>query len=61
MRSTHAGRMLGVIHQDQAVSEALASAVDVRRHAPLSQAAADIAQCTRELLARLASTGMPPQ
>ncbi|MDM0020205.1 cellulose biosynthesis protein BcsQ [Variovorax saccharolyticus] len=47
-------RLLGVVHQDQAVCEALASAVDVRRYAPFSEAAEDFAQCARQILRRLA-------
>ncbi|MDM0013469.1 cellulose biosynthesis protein BcsQ [Variovorax sp. J22P168] len=53
LREALGDRLLGVVHQDQAVSEALASAVDVRRYAPHSQAAEDFEQCARQLLRRL--------
>jgi len=54
LRAELGDRLLGVVHQDQAVCEALASAVDVRSYAPYSQAAEDFAQCARQVLARLA-------
>ena len=47
--------LLGTIHLDAAVSEALASAQPVRQYAPASQAAQDIATCTDRLLQRLAA------
>lgn len=56
LRNDLGDRLLGVVHQDQAVCEALASATDVRRHAPHSQAAEDFAQCARQVLQRLAPT-----
>jgi len=48
-------RLLGVVQQDQAVSEALASATTVRHYAPHSQAVADFAHCTARLLERFAA------
>lgn len=45
--------LLGVLHLDQAVPEALASAVPVQRYAPMSQATQDIASCTERLLERV--------
>jgi len=53
LRSAHGDALLSVIHQDQAVGEALAMALDVRRHAPHSQATEDFAVAARHLLARL--------
>ncbi|MBB1600213.1 cellulose biosynthesis protein BcsQ [Variovorax sp. UMC13] len=47
-------RLLGVVQQDQAVSEALASATTVRHYAPYSQAVDDFAHCTAQLLERFA-------
>lgn len=47
-------RLLGVVHQDQAVCEALASATTVRHYAPHCQAAEDFARCAAGLLERLA-------
>lgn len=48
-------RLLGVVQQDQAVSEALASATTVRHYAPHSQAVDDFAHCTARLLERFAT------
>ncbi|SEJ79220.1 cellulose synthase operon protein YhjQ [Variovorax sp. OK605] len=45
--------MLGVLHLDQAVPEALASAVPVHRYAPMSQATQDVASCAERLLERI--------
>ncbi|RZL86217.1 MAG: cellulose synthase operon protein YhjQ [Variovorax sp.] len=59
LRADLGTQLLGVVHQDQAVCEALASATDVRRYAPFSQAAEDFAQCAQLLLRRLA--GSAPQ
>ncbi|WP_280810823.1 cellulose biosynthesis protein BcsQ [Variovorax boronicumulans] len=56
--------LLGVLHLDASVSEALASALPVRRYAPLSKAAEDIAVCADRLLARLVThppAHAPPQ
>jgi cellulose synthase operon protein YhjQ len=47
--------LLGVLHLDQAVPEALASAVPVQRYAPMSQATQDIASCAERLLERIAT------
>lgn len=47
-------RLLGVVHLDQAVCEALANATDVRHYAPYSQAADDFTQCAQQILRRLA-------
>ncbi|MDM0003186.1 cellulose biosynthesis protein BcsQ [Variovorax sp. J22G73] len=47
--------LLGVLHLDQAVPEALASAVPVQRYAPMSQATQDIASCADRLLERIAA------
>jgi len=56
LRARLGEQLLGVVHQDQAVCEALACAVDVRRHAPFSQAAEDFARCADRLLHRLSPT-----
>lgn len=53
LRADLGPQMLGVVHQDQAVSEALASALNVRSYAPFSQAAQDFSECARVLLERL--------
>lgn len=45
--------LLGVLHLDQAVPEALASASPVHRYAPMSQATQDIASCAERLLERI--------
>jgi len=47
--------LLGVLHQDESVSEALASALPVHRYAPLSQAAQDLSVCADRLLDRIAA------
>jgi len=47
--------LLGTVHLDAAVSEALASAQSVRQYAPLSQAAQDFADGVTRLLERLAA------
>ncbi|MDP9900451.1 cellulose biosynthesis protein BcsQ [Variovorax ginsengisoli] len=54
LRQDLGSRLLGAIHQDQAVSEALASALTVRSYAPHSQAAQDISECADRLVERLA-------
>ena len=51
--------LLGVLHLDASVSEALASALPVQRYAPLSQAAEDVSVIADRLLARLALP-LPP-
>lgn len=51
--------LLGVLHLDASVSEALASALPVRHYAPLSQAAEDVSVIADRLLTRLASP-LPP-
>jgi cellulose synthase operon protein YhjQ len=56
LRAEWADDLLGVVHEDQAVCEALASASDVRGYEPLSQAADDFTRCTQRLLERLAPT-----
>ncbi|MDM0035417.1 cellulose biosynthesis protein BcsQ [Variovorax sp. J22P271] len=61
LRQELGDRLLGVVHQDQAVCEALASATDVRRYAPFSQAADDFVQCARQLLRRLAPPAHPAE
>ncbi|WP_219210438.1 cellulose biosynthesis protein BcsQ [Variovorax boronicumulans] len=48
-------QLLGVVQQDQAVSEALASATTVRHYAPHSQAVDDFAHCADRLLAHFAA------
>lgn len=55
LRTDLGSRLLGVVHQDQAVCEALASATTVRRYAPHCQAADDFARCAAGLLERLAT------
>lgn len=63
MRADFGAQLLGIVHQDQAVSEALASASTVRAYAPFSQAAEDFSECAQALLHRLAvpaTTIAPP-
>jgi cellulose synthase operon protein YhjQ len=55
LRARLQSQLLGVLHQDESVSEALASALPVHRYAPLSQAAQDLAVCSDRLLARIAT------
>lgn len=45
--------LLGVLHLDQAVPEALASASPVQRYAPMSQAAEDFSSCAERVLERI--------
>lgn len=45
--------LLGMLHMDQAVPEALASAAPVQSYAPMSQATQDIASCAERLLERI--------
>lgn len=52
-------RLLGVVQQDQAVSEALASATTVRHYAPHSQAVDDFTHCAARLLERFATAPVP--
>lgn len=59
LRAELGDSLLGVVHQDQAVCEALASALPVRRYAPHAQAAEDFAQIAARLLARLGTTPAP--
>ena len=56
LRVEWADDLLGVVHEDQAVCEALASASDVRGYEPLCQAADDFTRCAQRLLERLAPT-----
>jgi len=53
--------LLGVLHLDQSVPEALASAVPVHRYAPMSQATQDIASCAERLLERIAAARQAPR
>ncbi|RYF75871.1 MAG: cellulose synthase operon protein YhjQ [Comamonadaceae bacterium] len=53
LRQRFQNELLGTVHQDQAVSEALASAQPVRQYAPLSQAAQDFSECATRLVQRL--------
>ena len=55
LRARLQSELLGVLHQDESVSEALASALPVHRYAPLSQAAQDLSVCADRLLARIAA------
>ncbi|RYF63620.1 MAG: cellulose synthase operon protein YhjQ [Comamonadaceae bacterium] len=55
LRTRLQAELLGTVHLDAAVSEALASALPVRQYAPLSQAAQDFADCTARLQQRLAA------
>lgn len=59
LRAELGTQMLGVIHQDQAVSEALASAAPIRSYAPYCQAAQDFSDCAGQLLRRLDSPTFP--
>lgn len=52
--------LLGVLHLDQAVPEALASAEPVQRYAPMSQATQDFSSCAERLLGRIAAAGPAP-
>ncbi|MES2533707.1 MAG: cellulose biosynthesis protein BcsQ [Pseudomonadota bacterium] len=63
LRADLGSQLLGVVHQDQAVSEALASALTVGSYAPYSQAAQDFSECAKALMQRLsvpASANVPP-
>jgi len=53
--------LLGMLHLDQSVPEALASAVPVHRYAPMSQATQDIASCAEHLLERIAAARQAPR
>lgn len=57
LRANLEAQMLGVVHMDQAVCEALASAAPIRSYAPFSQAAQDFSVCAAQLLRRLAPNG----
>ena len=46
-------KILGVVHEDQAVREALAAGVALRQYAPTCQAVHDLAACTDQLMLRL--------
>ena len=59
MRQRLQGELLGTVHLDPAVSEALASALPVRQYAPWSQAAQDFAECAARLLQRLDGASAP--
>lgn len=59
LRQKLADELLGIVHLDAAVSEALASALPVRHYAPWSQATQDFADCTARLLQRLAQADAP--
>ena len=52
--------LLGVLHLDASVSEALASALPVQRYAPLSQAAEDVSVIADRLLACIAAPAPSP-
>ncbi|WP_422086587.1 cellulose biosynthesis protein BcsQ [Variovorax sp.] len=60
MRQRLRPELLGVLHLDQSVPEALASAVPVHRYAPMSQATQDIASCAERLLERIAAARQAP-
>ena len=45
--------ILGAVHEDQALREALAAGVAIRRYAPTCQAVQDLAGCTDQLMLRL--------
>jgi len=59
LRADLESQLLGVVHMDQAVCEALASAAPIRSYAPFSQAAQDFSVCAAQLLRRLAPYGTP--
>lgn len=53
LRSALASRMLGAVHQDQAIREALAYGQDIFQYAPDSEGAHDLMACARSILERL--------
>ncbi|MDA7415671.1 cellulose biosynthesis protein BcsQ [Xenophilus arseniciresistens] len=59
LRQKLGDEVLGTVHLDPAVSEALASALPVRQYAPWSQSAQDFADCAAHLLRRLAPVSAP--
>ena len=60
LRSAVGDRLLGAVHLDQAVSEALASAVPLASYAPHSQATHDFDECARQLMHRLGAARLLP-
>lgn len=57
LRSTFANRLIGTVHYDQAISEALAFGQSVFEYAPHSEAAHDILNCAKGIIDRLATDG----
>lgn len=53
-------RVLGAVHLDQAVSEALASAVPLTSYAPHAQATHDFDECAQQLMRRLSASRLLP-
>ncbi len=56
LRASFGDRIVGRIHQDQAISEALAFGQSVFQYAPHSEGARDIMACARWISGRLAAT-----
>lgn len=52
-------KILGVVHEDQAVREALAAGVALQQYAPTCQAVQDLAVCTDQLMLRLSLAAVP--
>lgn len=50
--------ILGVVHEDQALREALAAGVAIRQYAPTCQAVQDLGACTDQLMLRLSLTAV---
>lgn len=58
LRASFGERVVGRIHQDQAISEALAFGQSVLQYAPHSEGASDIQACARWISERLSYTGV---
>lgn len=57
LRAALAERVIGRIHEDQSISEALAFGQTVLHYAPCSEGAADVRACAKWISERLALTG----
>jgi len=60
LRDSLGERLLGAVHLDQAVSEALASAVPLKSYAPHAQATHDFDHCAQQLMHRLGAATLLP-
>lgn len=57
VRATLGERVIGRIHEDQSITEALAFGQTVLQYAPLSEGAADVNACAKRISERLSATG----